>query len=72
MTFLSLLQDMYQYVLSKDVDPPFSLCVLRPRSLLVCGYGSVCPYKDVLIIVETESSSYDLTILDQFSELNVS
>ena len=70
MTF-SLLQDMYQYVLSKDVDPPFSLCTLHPRSLLVCDYGSVCPYKDVLI-VETESSSYDLTILVKFSEPNVS
>ena len=48
---VSPLQDMYQYVLSKGVDPPFSLCVPHPRSLLMCGYDSVCPFNDVLIIV---------------------
>ena len=68
------LQDMYQYVLSK-VDPPFSLCVPHPRSVLVCSEDSVIPYKDILIVVEVDTLSspcYNLSVLEMFSDTNVS
>ena len=68
---LCLLQDMYQYVLSKDVDPPFSLSVPHPRSVLECGTGSIVPYKDTLIFVEADSAPLDLMVLEGFSESNV-
>ena len=61
---------MYQYVLSKDVDPPFSLSVPHPRSVLECGSDSVVPYKDTLIFVETDSAPLDMTVLEGFSNVN--
>ena len=69
-----LLQDMYKYVLSKEVDPPFSLCVPHPRSVLVCSEDSVIPYKDIVVVeVDTLSSPcYDLSVLVMFSDTNVS
>lgn len=66
---------MYQYVLSKEVDPPFSLCVPHPRSVLVCSEDSVAPYKDILIVVEVNTPSspcYDLSVLEMFYNTNVS
>lgn len=69
------LQDMYQYVLSKEVDPPFSLCVPHPRSALMCSEDSVITYKDILIVVEVDtltSPCYDLSVLQMFSDTHVS
>ena len=57
---------MYQYVLSKEVDPPFSLCVPHPRLVFVCSEDPVTPYKDLLIVVEVDtliSPCYDLSVL---------
>ena len=56
-----LIQDLYQYTMSKDVVPPFSLFTPHPRCL---SQESVVPYDDALIIVAPEDESYDQTVLD--------
>ena len=61
--------------LSKEVDPPFSLCVPHPRLVLVCSEDPVTPYKDLLIVVEVDtliSPCYDLSVLRMFADTNVS
>lgn len=66
------LQDMYQYFLSQEVDPLFSLCTSPPFSVSV---DSVIPYKDILIVVEVDTLSslcYNLSVLEMFSDTNVS
>ena len=69
MSLSILLQDMYQYVLSKDVVPPFSL---YPRTLLILSNESVVLYGDVLFVVELETPSWDQNILDALSHKAVS
>ena len=64
----TLLQDMYQYVLSKDVFPPFSLYTSHPRCLLCLNQETVAPYDDTLIIVALEDKSYDQTVLDALTD----
>ncbi len=63
---------MYQYVLSKEVTPPFSLCMPHLRLELVCNDDSIIPFKDHLIIVKLESPCYDQSVLDMFAEFKVS
>ena len=63
---------MYQYVLSKDVVPPFSLYLPHPRTLLILSNESVVLYGDVLFVVELETPSWDQNILDALSDKAVS
>ena len=63
---------MYQYVLSKEVTPPFSLCVPHLRSVLVCNDESVTPHKEVLIVVKAEDPCYDKSVLEKFTDPMVS
>ena len=63
---------MYQYVLSKEVVPPFSLYMPHPRSLLLLSNDGVAPYGDSRVIVESENQSYDQNVLDVLSDTNVS
>lgn len=57
---------MYQYVVSKDMVPPFSLYLPHPQSPLVLSSESVVPYGDALVIVELENHCYDHNVLDLF------
>ena len=67
MCILALFQDLYQYVVNKDVVPPFSLYTPHPRCLLSLSQESAVPYDDTLIIVASEDNSYDQTVLDLLS-----
>lgn len=69
------IQNMYQYVVSKEVVPPFALCISHPRQLLLLSNvadENVTPYKDVLILVEREDACYDQTVLHSLSDPTVS
>lgn len=63
---------MYQYVVSKEILPPFSLYMPHPRSLLLFSNESLAQYSDALIVVEVEEQSYDQKVLDLFSDASVS
>ena len=64
-------QDLYQYVVSKDVVPPFSLYTPHPRCLLSLSQESAILYDETLIIVASEDESYDQTVLDVLSDEKV-
>ena len=61
-------QDLYQYVLTQDVIPPFSLYIPHPRQLLMLSEDSIIPYDETLLIVAKEDQSYDQTVIDVLSD----
>ena len=62
---------MYQYVISRDVVPPFSLYLPHPRSVLNLNNDSILPYSDALVIVEAGEQSYDIHVLDVLEDSEV-
>lgn len=66
---------MYQFVISKDVNLPFSLSVsLPPRSLPVSTMCNTlaCNYENTLIMVSSSEGEGDLTQLQLFYDTVVS
>ena len=62
------IQDIYQYVI------PLVLSIPHPYEVLLLSAMAnvnVAPYKDVLLLVESESSSYDQIVLDSLSDSRV-
>ena len=64
-------QDLYQYVVSQDVVPPFSFYTPHPRQLLILSEESVIPYNETLLIVASEDESYDQTVVDKEVRFNI-
>lgn len=65
------MQDLYQYVVSKEVVPPFSLYTPHPRWLLKLSQDSIIPYDDTLIVAPKDNS-YDTEVLIELLDTNVS
>ena len=70
-TYCLHFQDLYQYVVSQDVVPPFSLYTPHPRQLLILSEESVISYNETLLIVASEDQSYDQTVIDVLSDKEV-
>ena len=62
---------MYQYVISEEVAPPFSLYLTHPRTVLVMSNQSVTPLSNVLVFVEMETESFDQNVIDVFTDTKV-
>lgn len=71
MTFDFVFQELYQYIVSREISPPFSLYMAHPRSPLLFNDESLLPYKDALIMVEVEDPVYEQKILDVFMDTTV-
>ena len=58
---------MYQFVLGKDVMPPFTLYATHPSlclSLQTMGGEGIIPYKNALLMVKENEGDYDVLNLD--------
>ncbi len=64
---------MYQFVLSNDVMPPFTLSVCHPLSSLpldTMSHNSVCDFENTLIMVRP-SGEDSLVVLDMLTDSKV-
>ena len=58
---------IYQFIVSKDVVPPFSLFIPHPCRRLCISEEGIALYDEHLLIVAPEDKSYDQCILDELS-----